>query len=270
MTASSISIRLLWATILVAVWQNAFLSGAHASEPLTTEPHATEPLKVTTRVYGEPKSKLLHHNVTLFSDERIYDLTLVGSNFATVFDTTKSIATLLDNKSKTQTVVSIEQTTEYAAALIERAKIKRMPSHIKAMLASDYEERWEPELQRLTLNSPLLQYQANLVEPVSANVVGRYREFADWSAKLNTVLFGPPPGARLRLNTAIYSKGRVPTEIVRALHTEKQKKPTKVRSVHAYADRWTKVDRQRVDDVENARRTYAHVTLERFRSLPER
>lgn len=225
---------------------------------------ATEPLRVTTQVYSEPKSQLVHHNVTLFTEERIYDFTLVGSSLLTIFDRSEKTATVFNHHSQTQTAVTEAQMEAYISALVERSKTKRLPPHLQALLNGDYEATWHAAKQELSLHNDQVQYRAQLVQPLSTDAASQYRDFANRSAKLNTVLLGPPAGARLKLNTAIFERGRVPKEIHLVMHPQKKADPIRLRSVHVYANTWSAQDRTRVDQAENARRTYAHVTLDVF------
>lgn len=230
--------------------------------------NAAKPMRVATEVFSETAGgktpKLQHQNVTLFAGERIYDFTLVGSNWFTVFDTTKQTAAVLDHGTKTQCVVSMEQANNYIEAIRDRSKFRRLKPHLKARLAGNFREEWKPEKGELALSHQHAEYLVKTSAPNSTDMSTRYRDFADWSAKLNTVLMGPPPTARLQLNNAVSARGLVPIEIHRVVHTQKKKVSIRHRSVHTYSHDWNDKDRQRVDKAEKARQSYRIVTLEQF------
>ena len=231
--------------------------------PNPSDLQGVEPVRVTTRVYSGEKSRLVHHNETLFSQNRVYDFTIVGSDIVTIYDHEKSASTLLNPKRKTQTTVSLSQIDDYVSMVHDRSKNLPFPKHVTAFLQRDYQEEWEAATDHLTLSGGEMTYRARLVTPESQEVIQRYRKFADWSAKLNTILLGPPPDVRLQLNAAIFEKGRVPAEIHRTVRTSKN--AIVARSIHTYQRSWTDEDRSRVDLAEDARRSYTHVSLDQFR-----
>ena len=100
-----------------------------------------------------------------------------------------------------------------------------------------FEQTFEEESGWLTLRSDELTYRVRGVQPKSAELVHRYRQFADWYARLNGIKPGNlPPFARLEVNRALAAKGLIPAEVERTrVHSgglRTQKRVARSRHLH--------------------------------------
>jgi hypothetical protein len=98
----------------------------------------------------------------------------------------------------------------------------------------------------LTLTSPQFKYVVTCVKPERSGAEQRYREFADWSARLNGIRPGNlPPFPRMELDQSLAAQGMLPEEIKRTITTSYLTGPRTetVRSRHLF--NWTLSARDR-------------------------
>ena len=92
---------------------------------------------------------------------------------------------------------------------------RRAADALEFQLAPEFEESYEPTLQRLSLTSPSMSYQVNTARVDGAHLVQQYLTYADWAQRLNYVLHPHAtfPAPRLKLNESLRQKGLLPTRV---------------------------------------------------------
>ena len=106
---------------------------------------------------------------------------------------------LLDPQRKVKTTLTTQELLQTTAA------IKSQAQELDGLFAFAADPQFNREVDVpegwLTLSSSLLTYRVKGMEPEPADVVGAYRDFADWYARLNATRPGNlPPFPRMELN----------------------------------------------------------------------
>lgn len=167
--------------------------------------------RVETSVYAAGAKQPLTRNLTLFSAGMAYDFPQASSE-TIVFDPVNQRFVLLDASQRTRTEVNLEGLGDYIAELKQRGlQAKQTYFYDPVFLV-----RYAADSRRLTLESDAITYRAvGLVPPAShAAAVSTYRQFTDWSARLNATHKGSfPPFARLILNGKLQEHNLLPEQV---------------------------------------------------------
>ncbi len=118
-------------------------------------------------------------------------------------------------------------------------------------------------------SSPLVTYRVQAVKAESPSAARQYREFSDWSAKLNSMLHpgSLPPFPRLAINGALdRAGGHIPEEVqvTIAPQTRLGGKPTALRSEHVLTMRLMAADRKRIDEAGADLASFRQAPLEEY------
>jgi hypothetical protein len=91
----------------------------------------------------------------------------------------------------------------------------RAAAALEFELSPEFEESYEPTLQRLSLTSPSMSYEVRTANVDDAQLVEQYLTYADWTQRLNYVLHPHTtlPAPRLNLNESLREKGLLPTRV---------------------------------------------------------
>ena len=86
---------------------------------------------------------------------------------------------------------------------------------IRFQLAPTFEEKYDVQRKRLTLQSPFLRYDVEYAEPESPRIADEYLRYADWMARLNYVLHPRAlfPEVRLVLDRSLRRLEAIPTAV---------------------------------------------------------
>jgi hypothetical protein len=236
---------------------------------------AGQDFRVETDVYLGGKKQPESQHLTLFSGHLVYVFTLAGKD-----DNGRQEITILDTSkgSKGRVIlldVNRRQRAELTTAdlLDFTAKIKKLARGNKkrGFLDPDFEVTFDKEQQTLELSSSKITYRATGIEPKQPDAVNRYREFADWYARLNAMRPGNiPPFARLELNRALAAKGLLPEEIVRTLRLGRVL-PDKQEARSKQLIHWqlSNTDRRRIRDVAGFQSGFLRVSLQKYFQLED-
>ena len=178
---------------------------------ILTTAHAKD-FVVETQVRDLADDRSVEIVVTVFTGSIAVDYLATQPQDVTVFDFGRQCAWRLDPATKTKQWLSFD----LLARLTEEATLRavRLPPEVQFAAQPDFESRrWNPENQRLRLEHDLLTYEAKLDVSADPDQVARFRAFADWSARLNTLRPGLPPTARLELNREIAIRDAVPVQV---------------------------------------------------------
>lgn len=100
-------------------------------------------------------------------------------------------------------------------ATSEDRESRRAAAALEFQLSPEFDESYEPTLQRLSLTSPTMRYEVRTARVEGAHRVQQYLTYADWTQRLNYVLHPHTslPAPRLALNESLREKGLIPTRV---------------------------------------------------------
>lgn len=92
---------------------------------------------------------------------------------------------------------------------------QRAAAALEFELSPQFEESYEPSLQRLSLTSPSMSYEVHTARVDNPQLMEQYLTYADWTQRLNYVLHPHTtlPAPRLKLNESLREKGLLPTRV---------------------------------------------------------
>jgi hypothetical protein len=183
--------------------------------------------RVETEVFTDQKNEPTSESLTLFTGDVVYDFLFAPTEETTVFDIRRGKLTLLDAKRQVRTSLTTDQLAEFSAAIKARGSTQG-PTHL---FQPKFEISYDAEQNRLTLASERLTYSAKTVAARHTSGAQRYRQFADWYARLNAIRpSNLPPFGRLEFNQELADRGLLPVEIDRKLVVDR---PVANKTLHA-------------------------------------
>lgn len=223
--------------------------------------------RVETQVFAD-KPTPLFENLTLFSEGVVYDFAQAEPRETTIIDGGRGKIILLDHDRKMRTLFECDELLRFLADL----KVKAMNGkpRIKFLAEPSFSTNYDNAAHKLVLASEILTYQATCEEPKTRTAVAQFREFADWSARLNATRPGSLlPFARLILNKDLAEKGLVPVEIELALQADSSLPARKMnlRSKHAFTWRLLQTDQEKISRAGSQSTEYKLVTSETYFGL---
>lgn len=204
--------------------------------------------RVETEIFLDRASKPMIESLTLFSGEVAYDILLTPVSETTVFDIRRGKITLLDRKRQLRATLTTEQLLEFSAAIKQRGSQKVEQA---AFFEPAFETTYNAEQLLVTLSSEPLTYRARGIAARSEEAAQRYRQFADWYARLNAMQPNNlPPFGRLELNKALAERGLIPQEIERTIVRERPltDRTSVVTSKHTVNWLISGTDRKRIEE----------------------
>lgn len=92
---------------------------------------------------------------------------------------------------------------------------QRVAVLLEFQLGPKFQEEYEPTLQRLKLAAAPMTYEVKTARIDSPQLTEQYLTYADWAARLNSVLHPQAmyPDPRLMLNASLRGKGLLPTAV---------------------------------------------------------
>jgi hypothetical protein len=215
--------------------ERLFLAGALLA--IAGTPLAAQEFRVYTRVYdlrsasgavsATKDAPVIARSLTLFHAGKVYDyIDEIGE--VIVFDPvhhqfvilngSRMISTTVDLDEVTRLVKLAEQETEsYAKQLADSGDPKQAMAiqPLRFQLAPQFDQHFDESQEKLTLSSRYFRYEVQCATVEMPQAVAAYIRYADWTARLNSVLHPRAllPGPRLMLNEALLARGRMPVEV---------------------------------------------------------
>jgi len=162
--------------------------------------------------------------LTLFTDGLAYDFLTLENNGGkgktteiTVFNIPSGRVVMLSPDRSVKTVVSLDEllktTTDLKVNIKESDKLFHFAAHPK------FDVKFSPEAKELALRSDIMTYVVKCAKAETTGAARTYQEFADWSARLNSLLPGKnlPPFARMELDRELAERDLMPAEIARTI-----------------------------------------------------
>lgn len=224
----------------------------------------SQDLRIESEVFIGSEKLPVAENLTLFSGGVVYDFLLTEPEEITVFDPQRSRFVLLETTRRIRTTLTLDQLREFTEAIRAEAQGKEQDFFLHPQFDSSFDQ----ETGYLTLSSPHLTYRAKGVRPSNSSAVGRYQQFADWSARLNATRPGIlPPFARIELNRAMAQQGIVPEEVQLTIIPKSMLmgKKFEARSRHLIIWDLSKTDQKRIETVGDNMASYEPVSFQDYR-----
>jgi hypothetical protein len=195
--------RTVWSQITIAL-ACGFLSIAVRA--------GAEDFRVDTKVYAGGERLPQVETRTLFVENKVYDVVLTRPQEIAILDLQARRFELLDTGRKAATGIACDDLLRWVAELQVWAQSKSELFQFAA--APEFQESHDPAQGAITLKSPVMSYEVATTAPPRPGMAGRYQQFADWYARLNTTHRGAlPPAARLRLNEVLAKKNVLPSSV---------------------------------------------------------
>jgi hypothetical protein len=223
---------------------------------------SAEDFRVETDVFVGEARQPVAETLTLFSGAVVYDFVLTDPKEMTVLDFQLGRIFLLNPESKIKSSVSTEELLSFTAAIRARAQNDKK----KQLFGTEFTGDLNKESGEVLLEGENLSYRASGKLPKFSVATKKYRDFADWYARLNAARPGnPPPFGRIELNRRLFDGGLVPVEIVRSLRLLGERRVVKSR--HVFTWLLSSTDVKRIDVAGQAMETYEDVSLPKYWGL---
>jgi hypothetical protein len=222
-----------------------------------------------TELFVAGNKQPVQQTQTLFTNSLAYDF-LLGKDAEqdqeiTIYDFGRGEVQLLDNTRRLKTKILEGQLLQWAAAY----KINKPESALfKFCIEPVFKETFAEKT--LTLFATQLKYQVTCITPEADGAAANYRQFADWSARLNSMRPGNlPPFPRMELNKALAGHSMLPEEIERTITTTHLtgRRSETVRSRHNFNWAVSGQDQKRIEEVGNLLGKYRAVEADEYLGL---
>jgi hypothetical protein len=206
---------------------------------------AGQDFRVETQVFLDKPTEPNAESLTLFCGDVVYDFTKPQGE-TTVFDIRRGKLVLLDEARGIRTSLTTGELAEFSAAI----KARGLQQGEKDLFEPQFETQFDEAQLRVTLASDHLTYSAIGTAAKNPEAAQRYRQFADWYARLNAMRPGnPPPFGRIELNKEIAERGLIPIEVERTVVENRTLKSRKIaRSKHTVTWLISGTDQKRIDE----------------------
>ena len=191
--------------------------------------------RVYTRVFDESgtatrteeRPRVIGRSVSLFHAGKVYDY-VDGVGEVTIFEPAQRRFTIIAGSGRTATVVTFDElnhllelaeteTEREAARLAERGgkEASAIGTLLLFLINPQFDQRLDEANGRLLLTSRYYSYTVRYDEKVRPEYVESYLRYADWAARLNSVLHPQSllPAPRLKLNDVLRSRRLMPTVV---------------------------------------------------------
>jgi hypothetical protein len=219
---------------------------------------------VISAIHAESDSKPVTENRTWFLGDRVYDELIGDPREVSVLDLKRQSIELLDVRRRIKTTLTLNELTQFVAALKVEALQAKSPL-VRFAASPQFEVLNHEDQHRLRLKSDLLEYEVDL-QPCDADVAQQYKRFCDWYARLNATRVGSlPPHARLELNDHLRRQQCYPIKIKLTIRNDTTS--AELTSHHRLVEEIASHDRQRIEQIDLDRVTFREVSLADFRGL---
>jgi hypothetical protein len=199
--------------------------------------------RIDSMVFRDGEENAICRNVTLLIGHRSYDELHGPSPEVTIIDMDETKLTVLDPLRKRRTELTFEKLANFVHTASARAATSR--AFVRFAARPNFTTKFSPEKRLLELKAADMTYRVETVAAPNATVAVQFRNFADWTARLNTVRPGLPPAARLLLNQQLFAHRHLPANISRTV-VDSSASPLRLTSRHEYTWKLSAEDRAKV------------------------
>ena len=198
-------------------------------------------------------------NITLFTEQKVYDFSITPTNEVFICDPTQQVLVVMDGHHRVQCKLASKWLLQLNTTLNSFASKSKNP--LKRFLSNPtFERQFDAQLQQLTLTHRHLRYVVEGQNPDNIEVAQRYREFADWSARLNAIRSGLPANPRLTANRELAELALVPRRVTKLTGEN----APQLSSTHKYRWNLTGADQERIKSADKDHRAFRSVTPEEY------
>jgi hypothetical protein len=208
--------------------------------------------------------RVVARSLTLFHSGRVYDhMEQLGE--LVVFEPIHERFTLIrDHTAATVTFEELRQyldvATRSAEACAAELRASRDPAsarlglHLQFQLQPEFEVQFDPATRRLRLRGSELLYEVRTDTAANSVVLAQYLAYADWAARLNSVLHsqGVFPAPREVLNRTLRERELLPVSVT--LQTRPPAGPT-LRADHEFRWQLQPIDKDQIHQWERLRQS---------------
>ncbi len=193
-----------------------------------------EGFRVDNVVYSGNEKQPTVRTTTIFLNGVVYDF-MEQPHEAIVLEPELGRFTLLSMARRIRVELPVDEVVELSQGVRQRAATHESP-FVQFLANPEFDERFDLSSGVLTLDSPWITYQVEIVSPGDPAIVESYRDFADLYCQVNTML-NPAralPFARMYLNAVLAEREAIPVAIHLTLRPRRSFPPTRVtlRSEH--------------------------------------
>ncbi len=253
-------------------WQTSLLAFAvFTFVPASTFAQTTPPteFRVDSTVYAVKalaRDEVLAKNTIYFTATEIINVAQGKNAPVTIIERDSNKITLAEFAQGKKSLVTGEEILRTVAALLARTEGK--PAIVQEAANPKFVSDWDEKKSNLRLKGKTLRYDVQAKTPTEVSIVSAYRQFADWSARLNaTHPGGLPPTARLMLNAHLAEHSVVPSKV----ELDRSDLNSKLRSEHKFTMRLTNRDQEAISQIKQrvqALQPVTFVTLRMAGKLP--
>jgi hypothetical protein len=208
---------------------------------------ADDEFRCDSEIFMGEEKKPVQETITIFTGKLAYDFLLTAPEEITVYDFGRGQFTLIDKNRKVKTTIASDDLLRFTAAY---KTIKPDTELFSFCTQPSFDEEFSEK--KLRLHSKTLTYQVECIKPEHTGADKRYRDFADWSARLNAMRPGNlPPFPRMEMNKSLAARNMLPSKIERTISTFHLTgtRTEVVRSHHLFNWQLSLSDRRRIDQV---------------------
>jgi hypothetical protein len=226
---------------------------------------SAEEFRIESKVYADNSQAPVSESVTLFADSRVYDF-LSSPREITLLDIPRNRIVLLDPARKVRT----ELTTDKLASFVEQLRVRasQQTEPLVKFAAEPKFEESRDDADWMIFSSPQMTYRVHTIKSNNPAVVRACREYADWTARLITMVHpgSLPPFPTLTVNAAMEREGLFADQVERTIAPSGRlgKKPSVVRSEHSLELHLSGSDRKRIQEVGEDLVTFPEISLDQY------
>jgi hypothetical protein len=239
---------LLWCCILMgSPW-------AMAQAPLE--------FRCENEVFLAQQKQPVQASLAIFVGRTVYDFQLTEPAEVTVYDFARGQITLLMPATKQQLTLATEDLLRVCAAYkTMKAETELFQFCNQPTFTASRDDA------SIVLTGSCMSYRAQCIAPELTDAEKAYREFCDWSARMNALTPGNlPPFARLDLNRAIAAEKLLPRKIERTIaYTSNGNRRTESsRSEHLFDWKLSAADRSKIEQAQSQLTSFTAIQLQDY------
>lgn len=226
-----------------------------------------EGFRIDNFVYSGKDKQPSVRTTTIFLNGVVYDF-MEQPHEAIVLEPELERFTLLSMTRRIRVELPVSEVVELSQGVRQRAAMHENP-FVRFLANPEFEERFDLSTGALTLDSPWITYQVEILSPDDPAITKSYREFADLYCQVNTML-NPAralPFARMQLNAVLAEHEAIPAAIHLTLRPKRSFPPTRIslRSEHELVRSVGQPDLDRVAQTREFMSIFKLVGFEEYR-----
>ena len=176
-----------------------------------------EDFRVESTVFANKQKEPVSRSSTVFHAGVIYDY-LADPPRTAVLDKARGRFILLDTNRHEKAELTLNDIAAAVTSL--RGMAEKSPNAFLKFVANPkFDPKLNDETGELVFASPALTYRIKTVSAPSPEVAQQYRDFLDWTARLNAIMTpeAPPPFARLVVNEEVAGRNLMSESVEREI-----------------------------------------------------